>query len=38
MKTKVLSLGDNPPHFQLFADRSRPTLEVVQDMKLLSNY
>ena len=28
-------MGDNPPYFQFFADRSRPTLEVVQDMKLL---
>ena len=33
----VLSLGDNPPYFQFFADRTRPTLEVVQDMKLLGS-
>ena len=33
-KTKVLPLGDNPPCYELFADRTRPPLEVV-DMKLL---
>ena len=34
-KTKVLPLGDNPPCYELFADRTRPPLEVVHDMKLL---
>ena len=34
-KTKVLPLGDNPPYYELFADRTRPPLEVVHDMKLL---
>ena len=35
-KTKVLPLGDNPTCYELFADRTRPLLEVVHDMKLLS--
>ena len=34
-KTKVLPLGDNPPCYELFADRTRPPLDVVHDMKLL---
>ena len=34
-KTKILPLGDNPPCYELFADRTRPPLEVVHDMKLL---
>ena len=34
-KTKVLPLGDNPPCYELFADRTRPPLEVVHYMKLL---
>ena len=34
-KTKVLPLGDNPPYYELFADCTRPPLEVVHDMKLL---
>ena len=34
-KTKVLPLGDNPPYYELFADRTRPPLQVVHDMKLL---
>ena len=34
-KTKVLPLGDNSPYYELFADRTRPPLEVVHDMKLL---
>ena len=34
-KTKVLPFGDNPPFYELFADRTRPPLEVVHDMKLL---
>ena len=34
-KTKVLPLGDNPTCNELFADRARPPLEVVHDMKLL---
>ena len=34
-KTKVLPLGDDPPYYELFADRTRPPLEVVHDMKLL---
>ena len=34
-KTKVLPLGDNPPHYELIADRTRPPLEVVRCMKLL---
>ena len=34
-KTKVLPLGDNPPYYELFADRTRPPLEVAHDMKLL---
>ena len=34
-KTKVLPLGDNPPCYELFADHTRPPLEVVHDMKLL---
>ena len=34
-KTKVLPLGDNPPHEELIADRTRPPLEVVHCMKLL---
>ena len=34
-KTKILPLGDNPPCYELFADRTRPSLEVVHDMKLL---
>ena len=33
-KTKVLPLGDNPPYYELFADRTRAPLEVVHDMKL----
>ena len=32
---KVLPLGDNPPHYELNADRIRPPLEVVHCMKLL---
>ena len=28
-------MGDNPPYYELFADRTRPPLEVVHDMKLL---
>ena len=32
---KVLPLGDNPPHYDLNADRIRPPLEVVHYMKLL---
>ena len=31
----MLPLGDNPPYYELFAHRTRPPLEVVQDMKLL---
>ena len=34
-KTKVSPLGDNPSCFELFADRTRPPLEVVHNMKLL---
>ena len=34
-KTKVLPLGDKPPYYQLFSDRTKPPLEVVGDMKLL---
>ena len=34
-KTKVLPVGDNPPHCELIADRTRPPLEVVRCMKLL---
>ena len=34
-KTKVLSLGDNPTHIQLFADRTKPPLDVVKELKLL---
>ena len=34
-KTKVLPLGDNPPPYELFADRTGPPLEVVRDMQLL---
>ena len=34
-KTKVLPLGDNPPCYELFADRNKPPLEVVHVMKLL---
>ena len=34
-KTKVSPLGDNPSCFELFADRTRPLLEVVHNMKLL---
>ena len=34
-KTKVLPLGDNPPSYELFADRTGPPLEVVRDMQLL---
>ena len=34
-KTKVLPLGDNPPCYELFADRTSPPLEVVHDMTLL---
>ena len=30
-----MPLGDNPPCYELFADRTRPPLEVVHDMKLL---
>ena len=33
-KTKVLPLDDNPPYYELFADRTGPPLEVVHDMKL----
>ena len=29
-KTKVLSLDDNPTHIQLFADRTKPPLDVVK--------
>ena len=32
-KTKVLSLGDNPTHLQLFADRTKPFLR--KELKLL---
>ena len=32
-KTEVLPLGDNPPYYELFADCTRPPLEVVHDMK-----
>ena len=28
-------MGDNPPCYELFADRTRPPLEVVHNMKLL---
>ena len=31
----MLPLGDNPPYYELFADRTRPPLEVVHDIKLL---
>ena len=31
----MLRLGDNPPRYELFADRTRPPLEVVHDIKLL---
>ncbi|KAL9959889.1 hypothetical protein ACROYT_G033261 [Oculina patagonica] len=34
-KTQVLSLGDNPTHIQLFADRTKPPLDVVKELKLL---
>ena len=34
-KNKVLPLGDNPPYYELFADCTRPALEVVHDIKLL---
>ena len=34
-KTKVLPLGDNPPYYELFADCTRPPLQVAHDMKLL---
>ena len=34
-KTNVLPLGDNPPCYELIADRTRPPLEVVHNMKLL---
>ena len=34
-KTTVLLLGDNPPSYELFADRTRPPFEVVRDMQLL---
>jgi len=34
-KTKVLPLGDNPPCYELFADRTRPPLEVVHHIKLV---
>ena len=34
-KTKVLSLGDGPTHLELFADRTKPPLDVVKDLKLL---
>ena len=34
-KTKVLPLGDNPPHQELIVERTRPPLEVVRCMKLL---
>lgn len=34
-KTKVLPLDDNLPCYELFADRTRPPLNVVHDMKLL---
>ena len=31
----MLSLGDNPTHLQLFADRTKPPLDVFKDFKLL---
>ena len=34
-KTEVSPLCDNPLHYELFADRTRPPLEVVNDMKFL---
>ena len=34
-KTKIMALGDNPPYYELFANRTRMPLEVVHDMKLL---
>jgi len=31
----VLSLGDNPTHLQLFADRTKPPLDLVRELQLL---